>query len=171
MWFPWFACRGNAGTENIYNGYRTNAAAEASYDNAVFSCLVVRAPIAATSHKYLMCYLKTLPLQRTRYEVQYVAIAFSEIPSKGLSWSTYFQSILPCIQMHCVKKNCVKKACAKTHRAKMAYAESGNCMPKLEVQSQRICVLLHRWNTDTRIGRTFNKHHHHHHHHHHTVTR
>jgi len=28
-----FACRGNAGAENIYNGRRTNAAAEASYDS------------------------------------------------------------------------------------------------------------------------------------------
>ena len=29
-----FACHGNAGTENIYNGCLTNAAAEASYDRA-----------------------------------------------------------------------------------------------------------------------------------------
>jgi len=29
-----FACRGNAGTENIYDECRTNAAAEASYDSA-----------------------------------------------------------------------------------------------------------------------------------------
>ena len=28
------ACHGNAGTENVYNGCRTNAAAEASYDTA-----------------------------------------------------------------------------------------------------------------------------------------
>jgi len=34
-----FACHGNAGTENIYNGCRTNAAAEASYDHARSSTL------------------------------------------------------------------------------------------------------------------------------------
>ena len=29
-----FSCHGNADKENIYNGWRTNAAAEASYDRA-----------------------------------------------------------------------------------------------------------------------------------------
>jgi len=34
-----FACYGNTGTENIYNGCRTHAAAEAPYERA-FRCLV-----------------------------------------------------------------------------------------------------------------------------------
>jgi len=36
-----FACHGNTGTEIIYNGCWTNAAAEASYDRAVFSSVVL----------------------------------------------------------------------------------------------------------------------------------
>jgi len=39
--------RGDGGAENIYNGCRSNAAAEASYD--VFSCLVCACPINCRS--------------------------------------------------------------------------------------------------------------------------
>jgi len=46
-----FVCHGKAGTENVYNGCRTNAAAEASYDRARSSSALYCVPVHHVSDK------------------------------------------------------------------------------------------------------------------------